>query len=101
MSRKCLTQRNIKKINLFQKHLAARVAIKKRISDKTISSADRFKEVINLSLMTRNASKSRIRNRCAITGRPRAYYRKFGLSRIMLRDLAGKGQIPGLVKSSW
>jgi len=86
---------------LCEKYSAKRIAIKKRIADKTISGADRFKEVINLSLMTRNASRSRIRNRCAITGRPRGYYRKFGLSRIMMRELAGKGQIPGLVKSSW
>ena len=62
---------------------------------------ERFDATMKLSELPRNASKVRIRNRCSITGRPRAYYRKFGLSRIALRDLASEGQIPGMTKSSW
>ena len=56
---------------------------------------------MKLAELPRNASKVRIRNRCSLTGRPRGYYRKFGLSRIALRDLASEGQIPGVVKASW
>jgi len=71
------------------------------VYDKNISLDDRYASFLILASLPRNSSKSRIRNRCMITGRPRGYYRKVGLSRIILRDLAGKGEIPGLVKSSW
>jgi small subunit ribosomal protein S14 len=62
---------------------------------------ERFRAQLKLSAMPRNSAKIRIRNRCEVTGRPRAYYRKLKLSRIALRDLGNNGQIPGLVKSSW
>jgi small subunit ribosomal protein S14 len=62
---------------------------------------ERFEATLKLAELPRNTSKVRIRNRCSMTGRPRGYYRKFGLSRITLRDLASEGQIPGVVKSSW
>jgi small subunit ribosomal protein S14 len=62
---------------------------------------ERFEATLRLAELPRNSSRTRIRNRCSLTGRPRAYYRKFGLSRIALRDLASEGQIPGVVKSSW
>ena len=101
MSRKCLTERNQKRIRLFKKEEVKRSLLKKQIYDKTISPEERYYLVMTLASISRNSSKSRIRNRCLITGRPRGYYRKMGLSRIMLRDLAGKGEIPGLVKSSW
>ena len=60
-----------------------------------------FEATLKLAELPRNSSRTRVRNRCSLTGRPRAYYRKFGLSRIALRDLASEGQIPGVVKSSW
>jgi small subunit ribosomal protein S14 len=62
---------------------------------------ERFKAQLKLAQLPRNSSKTRIRNRCEVTGRPRAYYRKLGMSRIALRELGSKGLIPGLVKSSW
>ena len=62
---------------------------------------ERFEARLKLAELPRNSSKTRIRNRCEITGRPRAYYRKLGVSRIALRELGSKGLIPGLVKSSW
>jgi len=115
MSRKCLTQRNEKRIRLVKKEETKREMLKKQINevkkemlekqkkpvDKSVSQEEMYNLVMKLASLSRNSSKSRIRNRCLITGRPRAYYRKMGLSRIMLRELAGKGEIPGLVKSSW
>jgi small subunit ribosomal protein S14 len=101
MSRKCLTQRNEKRIRLVKKEKTKREMLKKQISDSNTSPEERHNLVVKLASISRNSSKSRIRNRCLITGRPRGYYRKMGLSRIMLRELAGKGEIPGLVKSSW
>ena len=69
--------------------------------DKNASPEDRFQATLKLASMPRNSAKIRIRNRCKLTGRSRSYYRKFGLSRVELRDLASFGEIPGLVKSSW
>ena len=69
--------------------------------DKSCYSEERFEARFKLSKLPRNSSKSRIRNRCSLTGRPRAVYRKFGLSRIALRELASHGKLPGVVKSSW
>jgi small subunit ribosomal protein S14 len=69
--------------------------------DETKSMEERFEARLKLAELPRNSSPSRIRNRCEVTGRPRAYYRKLGMSRIALRELGSKGLIPGLVKSSW
>ena len=69
--------------------------------DRTKPLEDRFAAAIKLAAMPRNGSATRIRNRCEVTGRPRAFYRKLKMSRIALRDLGSKGLIPGLVKSSW
>jgi small subunit ribosomal protein S14 len=62
---------------------------------------ERYAAVLKMAALPRNSSKTRVRNRCNVTGRPRAYYRRLGVSRIALRDLASIGQIPGMVKSSW
>lgn len=101
MSRKSLIQRNLKRTALYTRYFEKRNILKKGIYDKTISLEDRYKLINKLSSLSRNSSKTRLRNRCSITGRPRGFYRKMGISRIMLRDLAGKGEIPGLLKSSW
>ena len=101
MSRKCLIERNSKRVLLVKSNISKRKALKEKIYDKKISLEDRNNLIMQLACMSRNSSRSRLRNRCMITGRPRGYYRKVGLSRIMLRDLAGKGEIPGFVKSSW
>ena len=69
--------------------------------DESLSNEERFKARLKLAELPRNSAKSRVRNRCGVTGRPRGYYRKLNMSRISLRDLASKGQIPGMVKSSW
>ena len=101
MAKACSTERNRKRKNLSKKFSVKRAELKKVIKDKETPAGERFDAVLKLSMLPKNSSKIRIRNRCEITGRPRGYYRKFGLCRIQLRDLASMGQIPGLVKSSW
>ena len=86
---------------LTARHAAKRAALKKVIMDRDTPAEERFKAVVKLAEMPRNGAKIRIRNRCNLTGRARGYHRKFGLSRIMIRELASKGQIPGVIKSSW
>ena len=78
-----------------------RAALKKIIMDKSSSMEERFRAQLKLAQMPRDGSKTRIRNRCEVSGRPRAYYRKLKMSRIALRELGSKGLVPGLVKSSW
>jgi small subunit ribosomal protein S14 len=78
-----------------------RAKLKAILKDKDVSGEDRFATQLKLAALPRNGSKTRIRNRCELTGRARAYYRKFKLSRIALRELASAGQIPGMTKSSW
>ena len=75
--------------------------LKATANDKSLDDSERLIARLKMAELPRNANPTRIRNRCALTGRPRAYYRKFGLARVMLRDLANKGLIPGLTKSSW
>jgi small subunit ribosomal protein S14 len=87
-----------KQIKQFSKR---RGELKRLADDVAQPVAVRVHAMIQLSELPRNSSSVRYRNRCAITGRPRAYYRKFGISRIVLKDLAGWGKIPGLKKSSW
>ena len=71
------------------------------IQDRDADPEERFEATLKLAALLRNGAKNRLRNRCGLTGRPRGYYRKFGLSRIAVRELGSIGQIPGLVKSSW
>ena len=80
---------------------AKRARLKAIVEDKDKPVEERFAATLKLAEMPRNSSATRIRNRCEVTGRPRAFYRKLKLSRIALRELGSKGQIPGLVKSSW
>jgi small subunit ribosomal protein S14 len=86
---------------LVAQHAAKRARLKAIIGDATKPLPDRIKATQALSEMPRNGSKTRIRNRCELTGRSRAYYRKLKLCRNMLRELASQGRIPGMVKSSW
>ena len=78
-----------------------RNALKAIANDENLSLEERFEARLKLAEMPRNSSPTRIRNRCEVTGRPRAFYRKLRMSRIALRELGSRGQIPGLVKSSW
>ena len=78
-----------------------RAALKKVVMDRSLSMEDRFVATLKLAKLPRNGAKIRVRNRCEFSGRPHAYYRKLGLSRIALREMGSSGLIPGLVKSSW
>ncbi|MFI3241720.1 MAG: 30S ribosomal protein S14 [Alphaproteobacteria bacterium] len=93
--------RNLKRVKLAEKFANKRQKLKDVVMDKSLSQQDRFEATLKLAELPRNGAKIRVRNRCTITGRSRGYYRKFGLSRSELRDMASFGEIPGLVKSSW
>lgn len=80
---------------------AKRAQLKETVRDRSLSPEERFQAVLKLAELPRNGAANRVRNRCEVTGRSRGYYRKLKLSRISLRDLASKGQIPGMTKSSW
>ena len=101
MAKVSAIQRNLKRIKLSNKFSKKREKLKKIIKDKKISLEERFKAQLKLSKLPRNSAKTRIRNRCEITGRPHGVYRKLRISRIALRELALKGKIPGMTKSSW
>lgn len=101
MAKAAMIQRDIKRRKMNKKLEAKRAALKAIIKDKDVPPEERFQAVLKLADMPRNSSKTRIRNRCALTGRPRGNLRRFNLCRNMVRDLASKGQLPGVKKSSW
>jgi len=101
MAKTSSIQRNLKRIKLTKKFLKKREDLKKIIKNKKLPLEDRFAAQLKLAKIPRNSSKTRIRNRCEISGRPHGYYRKLKISRIALRDLASQGKIPGMTKSSW
>ena len=101
MAKKSMVNREVKREKLVARHATKRAALKAVINDQEKPIEERFAATLKLAEMPRNSSATRIHNRCQLTGRPHAYYRKLKLSRIMLRDLASFGQIPGMVKSSW
>ena len=94
-------QKNLKRIRLVKKFLKKREDLKKIIKNRKLPLAERFAAQLKIAKLPRNSARTRIRNRCEITGRPRGVYRKLRISRIALRDLASKGKIPGMTKSSW
>ena len=101
MAKKSAVEKNNRRRRMVDQYAAKRLALKTICMDRERDPEERFEATIKLAELPRNSAKVRIRNRCLLTGRPRAYYRKFGLSRIALRDLASQGQVPGVVKSSW
>ena len=101
MAKKSSIQKNLKRIKLSIKFSEKRENLKKIIQNKKLPLTERFEAQLKLAKIPRNSSKTRIRNRCEITGRPHGVYRKLRISRIALRDLASKGKIPGMTKSSW
>lgn len=101
MAKVSSVQKNDRRKKMVKSQLNRRSALKTIIMDKNASAEDRFQATLKLAQMPRNGAKIRIRNRCAITGRPRAFYRQFNMSRIALRDFASQGMIPGVTKSSW
>ena len=94
-------QKNLFRKKLIQKYKTKRADLKSKIKNKELSLEDRISYQNKLNDLPRNGSSIRHRNRCEITGRPRGNYRKFGLSRIKLRELSMTGDLPGVVKSSW
>ncbi|MFZ4120525.1 MAG: 30S ribosomal protein S14 [Caulobacterales bacterium] len=94
-------ERNDKRKRLVQKFANRRAKLKAQAVDESLPLEERFAARLKLAELPRNSAQNRVRNRCELTGRPRAFYRKLKMSRIALRELASKGQIPGMVKSSW
>ena len=101
MAKKSMVQRDLKRRRLADKKEEKSEKLKATIKDQELPAEDRFAAVLALAELPRNSSKTRIRNRCEVTGRPRGFYRKLKMSRIALRDYGSNGKIPGLVKSSW
>ena len=101
MAKQSSIQKNLNRQKIVSKFENKRKELKKKIMKKDISIEERFKLQVKLNDYPRNGSRIRIRNRCKLTGRTRGVYRKFGLSRIKLRELTMSGALPGVVKSSW
>lgn len=101
MAKKCMFNREAKRLRMVKKYAVKRANLKEIMADVNASEQDREAAKYKLQSLPRNASPCRLRNRCEITGRPHGYYRKFGLSRNKLREMAMQGFVPGLVKSSW
>ncbi len=101
MAKKSMVEREKKRERLVKQHAARRAALKEIANNDELPMEERFKARLKLAKLPRNSSPTRLHNRCQLTGRPHAYYRKLKVSRIMLRELGSMGQIPGLVKSSW
>ena len=101
MAKLSSVNKNNKRIKLSDKFLSKRKKLKKIIMDKKLPLEERFKAQQKLSKLPRNSAKTRVRNRCQISGRPHGVYRKLKISRIALRQLGLQGKIPGMVKSSW
>ena len=101
MSKIALTNRDQKRRKTVKKFAAKREQLMAIINNQKMSPEDRYEARLKLQKLPRNASPVRLRNRCALTGRPRGVYRKFGLGRSKLRDIAMRGEIPGVIKASW
>ena len=101
MAKLALINRQMKREATVKKFAAKRQALEAIINDQSLSEEDRYQARLKLQALPRNSSPTRLRNRCEITGRPRGTYRKFGLARNKLRDIAMRGEVPGLIKASW
>jgi len=101
MAKTSSVERDRKRRRMAKQYSGRRARLKEIANDRSLPAEERFAARLKLAELPRNSSPSRIRNRCALSGRPRAYYRKLKMSRIALRDLASKGMVPGMIKSSW
>jgi small subunit ribosomal protein S14 len=101
MAKTSAIEKNDRKKKTVANQAAKRAALKKIIMDKSTPMEERFSAQLKLAALPRDGSKTRVRNRCEVSGRPRGVYRKLRMSRIALRDLGNTGKVPGLVKSSW
>lgn len=101
MAKLSAVEKNKRRQRMAKQYAERRLRLKAVVMDQSLPLEERFKATIRLAEMPRNSAKVRIRNRCEVTGRPRAYYRKLQMSRIALRELGSLGLVPGVVKSSW
>ena len=101
MAKRSMINRELKRMNLIKKHAARRGELRAKVKNASLSEEERSQARKHLSMLPRDSSPSRLRNRCNLTGRPHGYYRKFGLGRNKLREAAMRGDVPGLVKASW
>jgi len=101
MAKKAMIEREKKRQKLVDKFAAKRADLKEQLQNRELPLGDRVRLSMKLAKLPRNSSATRLHNRCQLTGRPHAYYRKLKVSRIALRELGSAGLIPGLVKSSW
>jgi small subunit ribosomal protein S14 len=101
MAKLAIINRNVKRQKIIYKYAEQRLALKKIINDFALDDEERLNARIRLQKLPRDSSPVRLRNRCALTGRPRGVYSKFGLGRSKLRDIAMSGKIPGIIKASW
>ena len=101
MAKKSAIEKNKRRLRMAQRDRAKRERLKAIANDESLPPEDRFAARLKLAALPRNGSRDRYRNRCDLTGRPRGVYRKFKLSRIALRELASRGEIPGMIKASW
>jgi len=101
MAKKSSIETNEKRKRLSQKYAPKRAKLKAIASNRNVAAEERFKATLELAALPRSGAKIRVRSRCMLTGRSRGNYRKFGISRIMLREMGSRGLIPGLKKASW
>ena len=101
MAKKAMVERELKRQKLAKKYAKKRAELKEALRNPELSMGEKVQISMKLSKLPRNSAPVRLHNRCEISGRPKAYYRKLRMSRIALRDLASLGQVPGMVKSSW
>ena len=101
MAKTSSVEKNNRRRKLVKQYANKRAKLKAIIQNKELSIEERFAAQLKLAELPRNSAKNRIRNRCEVTGRPRAYYRKLKMSRLALRELSNQGLVPGMVKSSW
>lgn len=101
MAKLSLINRDIKRAKLVEKYAAKRAALKAIIDDQSKSDEERYQARLALQRLPRNSNPTRLRNRCVVTGRPRGVFSKFGLTRHKLREMAMRGEVPGMIKASW
>ncbi|MDP1716978.1 MAG: 30S ribosomal protein S14 [Burkholderiales bacterium] len=101
MAKKALVNRDLKRRETVKKFAGKRAELMAVVNNQKLSPEERYEARLKLQKLPRDASPVRLRNRCALTGRPRGVYRKFGLARSKLRDIAMRGEIPGVIKASW
>ena len=101
MAKKSVIETNKRREKMVAKYAAKRAALKAKVYDRSLDEEERWNAALELAALPRNGARTRLRNRCEVSGRPRGYYRRFKMSRIALRELGSLGKIPGVVKSSW